>query len=118
MTKDGAEEAAADALILAAKRDFGVVIDDFNFSNAEGLRKENESLRRTNLMLKSDWVQSVDHLETVRQALEQITVAAVSGSSGTSIGVLAHGAVVWAEESGRTATSAVEDLCTEWMDEN
>ena len=46
MTKDGAEEAAADALIVAAKRDFGVVVNNFNFSNAEGLRKENESLRR------------------------------------------------------------------------
>ena len=46
MTKDGAEEAVADALILAAKRDFGVVVNNFHFSNAEGLRKENESLRR------------------------------------------------------------------------
>ena len=51
--------------MLAAKRDFGVVVDDFNFSDAEGRRKENKSLRSTNLLLKSGWVQSVDHLETL-----------------------------------------------------
>ena len=45
-TKDGAEEAAAHALILASSRDFGVVVDDFNFNEVQRLRKENETLRK------------------------------------------------------------------------
>ena len=34
---------------------------------AEDLRKENENLRRTNLLLKSGWVRSVDQLEVVQK---------------------------------------------------
>ena len=40
MTKDGAEEAAASALIQAARRDFGVVVTNPNFSGVEELRKK------------------------------------------------------------------------------
>ena len=54
-TKEGAEEGAAKALILAAKRDFGVMVYDFNFSEAEGLRKENDILRTKNRLLSSGW---------------------------------------------------------------
>ncbi|KAG2610427.1 hypothetical protein PVAP13_4KG191000 [Panicum virgatum] len=52
-TKDGAEEATAEALICAAKREFGVVVIDLNFSEVKALRKENETLRRNNLLLSS-----------------------------------------------------------------
>ena len=52
-TKDGAEEATAEALICEAKREFGVVVIDLNFSEVKALRKENETLRRNNLLLSS-----------------------------------------------------------------
>ena len=54
-TKEGDEEGAAKALILAAKRDFGVMVYDFNFSEVEGLRKENDILRTKNRLLSSGW---------------------------------------------------------------
>ena len=44
---------------------FGVVVDDFSFNDAEHLRKENESLHKNNLLLKSGWVQSIDQLDMV-----------------------------------------------------
>ena len=56
-TKDGAEEAATNALIVAAERDFGVVVKDFNFSSLEVVRKEMEDLRRINHIPRSGWVQ-------------------------------------------------------------
>jgi len=64
-TKDGAEEAAAKAMIVAAKRDFGVVVSDFSFCEVERLRKENETVRRSNLLLRSGWAQSLDHLKVL-----------------------------------------------------
>ena len=118
LTKDGAEEAAANALILAAKRDFGVVVDDFSFNDAKHLRKENESLHKNNLLLKSGWVQSIDQLDMVRKTLEQITMDAVGGLSRTSIGLLAYGAAGWAEENVWSATAALEESCSDSMDEN
>lgn len=59
-TKDGAEEAAASALIQAASRDFGVVVSSSIFSDVEELQKKNEKLVRNNMLLKSGWVQSID----------------------------------------------------------
>lgn len=49
---------------------------------------------------------------------EQITLDAVGGSSRTSIELFAHGAAVWAEENVWSATTAVEELSIEVMDEN
>ena len=118
MTKDGAEESAASALITAAKHDFGIVVNNPSMNAAELLAKENENLRRNNLLLKSGWVRSVDHLAVVQKTLEQITVDAIGGSSRTSIGILAHGVAVWAEENVWTATAAMEELSLDVMDEN
>lgn len=113
-TKDGAEEAAANALIVAVERDFGVVVKDFNFSSLEVVRKEMEDLRRINHILRSGWVQLLDDLETLQKTLEEITIDAVSGS----IAVLAHGAAVWAEENVWDGTAALEKLSRDFMDEN
>jgi len=49
---------------------------------------------------------------------EQITLDAVGGSSRTSIELFAHGAAVLAEENVWSATTAVEELSIEVMDEN
>jgi len=113
-TKDGAEEAAANALIVAVERDFGVVVKDFNFSSLEVVRKEMEDLRRINHIPRSGWVQLLDDLETLQKTLEEITIDAVSGS----IAVLAHGAAVWAEENVWDGTAALEKLSRDFMDEN
>ena len=117
-TKDGAEEAAAHALILASSRDFGVVVDDFNFNEVQRLRKENETLRKKNLLLSSGWFQSLDHLEVLQKTLEAITLDAVGGCSRNSIGLLAHGAADWAEENVWAGTGATQELGTELMDED
>ena len=117
-TKDGAEEAAAKALISAAKHEFGVVVSDFSFREAEALRKENEILRKNNLMLRSGWSQSVDHLEMLQKTLESITVDVLGGCSRISIGQLAHEAAVWAEENVSGATTAVQEMACESMAEN
>lgn len=117
-TKNGAEEAAANALIVAAERDFGVVVKDFNFSSLEVVRKEMEDLRRINHMLRSGWVQLLDDLETLQKTLEEITIDVVSGSPRNSIAVLAHGAAVWAEENVWDGTAALEKLSRDFMDEN
>jgi len=114
----GAEEAAANALIVAAERDFGVVGKDFNFSSLEVVRKEMEDLRRINHILRSGWVQLLDDLETLQKTLEEITIDAVSGSPRNSIAVLAHGAAVWAEENVWDGTAALEKLSRDFMDEN
>jgi len=90
MTKDGAEEAAAKALIVAAKRDFGVVVKDFNLSSVEVLRKENEDLHRINQLLRSGWALLLDDLETLQKTLEEITIDAVSGSPRNSIAASCH----------------------------
>ena len=116
-TKDGAEEAAASALIQAASRDFGVVVTNSNFSDVEDLQKKNEKLLRHNMLLKSGWAQTINHVEILQKTLEHITLDAVGGSSRKSIGILAHGAAVWAEESVWMATAAVEELSSELMDE-
>jgi len=118
MTKDGAEEAAAKALIVAAKRDFGIVVKDFNLSSVEVLRKENEDLHRINQLLRSGWALLLDDLETLQKTLEEITIDAVSGSPRNSIAVLAHGAAVWAEENVWDGTAALEKLSRDFMDEN
>jgi len=117
MTKDGVEEAAASALIQATRRDFGVVVTNPNFSGVEELRKKNEELRRNNMLLKSGWSESIDHVEILQKTLEHITLDAIDGSSRTAIGLLAHGAAVWAEESVWNATAAVEGLSSDIMDE-
>jgi len=116
-TKDGAEEAAAKALISAAKHEFGVVVSDFSFREAEALRKENEILRKNNLMLRSGWSQSVDHLEMLQKTLESITVDVLGGCSRISIGQLAHEAAVWAEENVWGATAAVQEMACESIDD-
>ena len=116
-TKEGAKEGAAKALILAAKQDFGVMVYDFNFSEAEGLRKENDILRTKNRLLSSGWAHSLDHLEMVQKVLESITLDAVGGCSRDSIGLLAHGAAVFAEENVWAGTSVVQELASEFMDE-
>ena len=90
MTKDGAEEAAAKALIVAAKRDFGVVVKDFNLSSVEVLRKENKDLHRINQLLRSGWALLLDDLETLQKTLEEITIDAVSGSPRNSIAASCH----------------------------
>ena len=51
VSKDGAEELAAHALIVAAEREFSVVVKDFNFDAVKVLRMENEKLRRNNRLL-------------------------------------------------------------------
>ena len=73
VSKDGAEELAAHALIVAAEREFSVVVKDFNFDAVKVLRMENEKLRMNNRLLRSAWVQSLDHLETLQKTLEEIT---------------------------------------------
>ena len=73
VSKDGAEELAAHALIVAAEREFSVVVKDFNFDAVKVLRIENEKLRKNNRLLRSAWVQSLDHLETLQKTLEEIT---------------------------------------------
>jgi len=93
------------------------VVANSTFSDAEELRKENEELRRKNAMLRSGWNQSIDHVEILQKTMEHITLDAIGGSSRLGIGVLAHGAAVWAEESVWAATSAVEELSSEFMDE-
>ncbi|KAG2570614.1 uncharacterized protein LOC120642869 [Panicum virgatum] len=118
VSKDGAEELAAHALIVAAEREFSVVVKDFNFDAIKVLRMENEKLRGNNRLLRSAWVQSLDHLETLQKTLEEITLDAVSGSPRNSIAVLAHGAAVWAEENVWDGTAAMENLSRDFMDED
>ena len=118
VSKDGAEELAAHALIVAAEREFSVVVKDFNFDAVKVLRMENEKLRRNNRLLRSAWVQSLDHLETLQKTLEEITMDAVSGSPRNSIAVPAHGAAVWAEENVWDGTAAMENLSMDFMDED
>jgi len=118
VSKDGAEELAAHALIVAAEREFSVVVKDFNFDAVKVLRMENEKLRRNNRLLRSAWVQSLDHLETLQKTLEEITMDVVSGSPRNSIVVLAHGAAVWAEENVWDGTAAMENLSRDFMDED
>ncbi|XP_039844547.1 uncharacterized protein LOC120704278 isoform X2 [Panicum virgatum] len=117
-TKDGAEEAAAKAMIVAAKRDFGVVVSDFSFCEVERLRKENETVRRSNLLLRSGWAQSLDHLKVLQDALGAITLDAVGDCLSNSIGLRAHEAAVWAEENVWSGTAALEEAAGEFMDEN
>jgi len=109
---------AAHALIVAAEREFSVVVKDFNFDAVKVLRIENEKLRKNNRLLRSAWVQSLDHLETLQKTLEEITMDAVSGSPRNSIAVLAHGAAVWAEENVWDGTAAMENLSRDFMDED
>ena len=117
-TKDGAEEAVAKAMIVAAKRDFGVVVSDFSFCEVERLRKENETVRRSNLLLRSGWAQSLDHLKVLQDALGAITLDAVGDCLSNSIGLRAHEAAVWAEENVWSGTAALEEAAGEFMDEN
>ena len=117
-TMDGAEEAAAKAMIVVAKREFGVVVNDFSFNEAEGLRKENETLRRSNLLLRSGWAHSLDHLKLLQNTLEAITLDAVGNRLSNSIGLAAHEAAVWAEENLWSGTAALEEAAGEFMDEN
>ena len=112
-TKDGAEEAAANAMIAAAKREFGIVVKDFSFNEVEGLRKENQTIRRNNLLLRSGWAQSLDHLSMLQKTPEAITLDAVDDCLSNSIGLLAHGAAVWAEENVWAGTAALEESL--WM---
>lgn len=118
VSKDDAEELAAHALIVAAEHEFSVVVKDFNFDAVKVLRMENEKLRRNNRLLRSAWVQSLNHLETLQKTLEEITMDAVSGSPRNSIAVLAHGAAIWAEENVWDGTAAMENLSRDFMDED
>jgi len=69
------------------------------------------------MLLKSGWSESIDHVEILQKTLEHITLDAIDGSSRTAIGLLAHGAAVWAEESVWNATAVVEGLSSDIMDE-
>ncbi|KAG2563858.1 hypothetical protein PVAP13_8KG370600 [Panicum virgatum] len=117
-TKDGAEEAAAKAMIVAAKRDFGIVVSDFSFCEVERLRKENETVRRSNLLFRSGWAQSLYHLKVLQDALGAITLDAVGDCLSNSISLRAHEAAVWAEQNVWSGTAALEEAAGEFMDEN
>ena len=106
-TKEGAEEAAASTMIWAAKRDFGVVVADFNFTEGQRLQKENENLRKNNVFLSSGWIQPLGHLEILEKTLEAITLDAVDVCPRYSVGSLAE-----------AATVAVQELSSEPMDES
>jgi len=115
-TKDGAEESAAKALIAAAKHDFGVVVNDFSFNEAEDLRKKNETLPRSNLLLSSGRAQSLDHLQVLQNTLETITLDAVGDCLSNSVGLLAHEAAMCAEENSWCGTTALEGAAADFMD--
>ena len=115
-TKDGAEESVAKALIAAAKHDFGVVVNDFSFNEAEDLRKKNETLPRSNLLLSSGRAQSLDHLQVLQNTLETITLDAVGDCLSNSVGLLAHEAAMCAEENSWCGTAALEGAAGDFMD--
>ena len=52
-----------------------------------------------------------------RRCWKSITLDAVGGCSRDSIGLLAHGATVFAEENVWAGTSVVQELASEFMDE-